>query len=171
MSIRARRYVMKPLAVVALAAGALAPANAYAAQGGSATHAATRPAPAVVVGSGQRLNLGHGQWLTLTTAEVCSGTGQTVENCSSVTNGNQAPDSVSLLTTGDTTGTLYRALYLGSGAARITVQAGQQSYNLRLVTLAGDHGYTVGYAWGAAQTSGSVGATVYNAAGTVLATL
>ena len=164
MSIRVRRYVMKPLAVGALVAAALTPVNAYAAQGSAST------ASTVVVASGQRLDLGQGQWLTLTAAEVCDGSGQTVESCSSVTNGNQAPDSVSLLTSGNADATLYRALYLGSGAARISVQAGQRNYRLRLVRLAGDNGYTVGYAWGG-PTSGSLGATVYNAAGTILATL
>jgi hypothetical protein len=171
MSTPARKYVIKPLVVCALAAGALAPANAYALQSGSAPQGAARPASAVVVAPGQRLAIGHGQWLTLTATQVCDGGAQTAENCSSVTNGNQGPDTVSLLTSGDTTGTLYRALYLGSGAARITVQAGQQTYQLRLVRLAGDPGYTVGYAWGAPQTTATVGATVYNAAGTVLATL
>ncbi|QMU70421.1 hypothetical protein [Streptacidiphilus sp. P02-A3a] len=78
---------------------------------------------------------------------------------------------MSLLTSGDTAGTLYRALYLGSGAARITVRAGQQNDTLRLVRLAGDTGYTVGYGWGAPQTTGNVTTTVYNAAGTVLTTL
>ena len=169
MSIRMRRSTIKPLVVTALAAAAvLAPVNAYAAPG-----AASAASAAVVVKSGQRLDIGHGLWLTLTASQVCEGGGQVVENCSSVTNGNQAPDSVSLQTSGDTSGTMYRALYLGSGAARMTVQAGPDSYRLRLVTLAGDHGYAVGYGWGAPQTQppGDIGATVYSAAGAVLATL
>ncbi|QMU70422.1 hypothetical protein [Streptacidiphilus sp. P02-A3a] len=73
-----RTHLIKPLAVCALAAAALAPVNAYAAPSGAAAPSA-RPASVVVVTSGQRLDLGHGQWLTLTAAQVCDGSGPTVE--------------------------------------------------------------------------------------------
>jgi len=177
---RVRRSFTKPLAVSVLAATLLVPVNAYAAQAAArpasapaAAAAAASAAAPIVVRPGQKLDIGHGMWLTLTAAQVCTGDSTGVQNCSSVTNGNQAPGSVSLETSGDTTGTLYRALYLGSGAARMTVEDGTHSYRLRLVTLPGHPGYAVGYGWGAAQASPSAkpGAQVYSAAGKLLASL
>ena len=178
---RVRRSFTKPLAVSVLAAALLVPVNAYAAQAAArpASAAAAAAAPAapaaapIVVRPGQKLDIGHGMWLTLTAAQVCTGDSTGVENCSSVTNGNQAPGSVSLETSGDTTGTLYRALYLGSGAARMTVEDGADNYRLRLVTLPGHPGYAVGFGWGAPQASPTAkpGAQVYDAAGKLLASL
>ncbi|WP_370082573.1 hypothetical protein [Streptacidiphilus sp. MAP12-16] len=136
--------------------------------------------PVLVVKPGQRVNLGHGLWTELTATGVCDGDQHGPYGaCKSVTDGNQAPDSVSLQTYGDRTGTLYRPLYIGSGKpVRMTVKAGRRTYELRVVTLAGRPGYAIGYGWGAPDPAkpgkppfGDVVVTVYGASGTVLARL
>ncbi|QMU77367.1 hypothetical protein GXW83_18340 [Streptacidiphilus sp. PB12-B1b] len=122
-----------------------------------------------VVAPGQRVALGHGLWLTLTATEVCQGGVQNPTECDSVVNGNQAPDSVGLRTTGLANGpTLYQALYLGSGTvARMTLTEGKQSDGLQVVTLAGHPGYAVGYGW--APADATAGVVVRDASGGVLA--
>ncbi|TDT97570.1 hypothetical protein EDD99_5720 [Streptomyces sp. 846.5] len=166
----------RTLAATALLAAATAvgtaaiPATAHAV-GSASEGAAAVDARVRVVAPGQRVDLGHGLWLTLTATEVCQGGGQSGTECNNLANGNQAPDSVSLRTTGLAGGpTLYQALYLGTGtAARITLTATGRSKDLRIVTLAGHPGYAVGYGW--APAAASVGITVRDAAGGVLATL
>lgn len=151
------------------AGGARGAAAAVRAVGSASAGAAALDARVRVVAPGQRVNLGHGLWLTLTATEVCQGGGQSGTECDEVANGNQAPDSVSLRTTGLAGGpTLYQALYLGTGAARMTLTVAGRSEDLRIVTLAGHPGYAVGYGWAAA--AASVGITVRDGGGGVLAT-
>lgn len=170
------------LAAAAVVGATAVPAAAHAAGGARGTAATVRAvgsagagaaaldARVLVVAPGQRVNLGHGLWLTLTATEVCQGGGQSGTECDEVANGNQAPDSVSLRTTGLAGGpTLYQALYLGTGAARMTLTVAGRSKDLRIVTLAGHPGYAVGYGWAAA--AASAGITVRDGGGGVLATL
>jgi hypothetical protein len=128
-----------------------------------------------VVRPGQVVDAGHGVDLKLTHSERCVGTPGDWA-CKSVVDGNQAPDSVSLQSQGDSSGTLYTPLYIGSGrAARMTVESEGVTYQVHVVTLAGRPGYATGYVWGAPQSDPFPGdlpqVTVYDAAGGVLARL
>lgn len=158
------------LAAAALGATAVAlPATATAAYAASGTDGVQ------VVRPGQVVDTGHGVDLELTRSERCVGTPGDW-NCKSVTDGNQAPDSVSLQTQGDASGTLYTPLYIGDGrAARMTVVSGGVTYDVQVVTLPGRPGYATGYVWGAPLTGQFPGdwpqVTVYDASGKVLATL
>ncbi len=141
---------------------------------GTAAYAAGGTGGVQVVRPGQPVDTGHGVDLKLTRSESCVGTPD-LWNCSSVTNGNQPPGTVSVRTQGDSTGTLYAPLYIGSGkVARMTVTSQGATYDVQVVRLAGHPGYAGGYVWGAPDTSGP-GAfpqvTVYDAAGHVLASL
>lgn len=81
-----------------------------------------------------------------------------------------APGTVSLQSFGEEHGTLYSPLYIGPGrAARMTVTAGTETLEARVVTLAGRPGYATGYVWGAAGDMDERTVTVYDAAGRVLA--
>ncbi|MCX3061538.1 hypothetical protein [Streptomyces beihaiensis] len=164
--------------VAAVARTAAAVDHQAAATAGATT--APKAPPVTVVRSGQRLDIGHGAWMTLSPTERClnDGSDHAVTVCTDVTNGNQAPDSVSLRSSGDRTRTLYSPLYIGSGdAARMTVEAGHRTYQVHVVTLAGHPGYAAGYVWGTpthqSPTGGpsKVKVTVYDASGGVLARL
>lgn len=145
---------------------------APAAQAAPKPVAAAHAAAVRVVRPGEQIPVGDGFWIELTADQVCQGNtdptlGGTV--CDSVTNGNQAPDSVGLRTEGLADGrTLYQALYLGDGAARMSVTLDGRTRPLHLLALPGHPGYAVGYAWGPAATT--LGVTVRGADGTVLAT-
>ncbi|MGW2489433.1 hypothetical protein ACWCV9_19770 [Streptomyces sp. NPDC001606] len=130
-----------------------------------------------VVPAGQRVDLGHGGWMTLTDTERCVGDADGF-SCKSVVDGNQPPGTVGLQSFGDSTRTLYSPLYIGPGkAARMTVAVDGVTYRARVVTLAGDPGYATGYAWvandgaPAGKSDSRPEVTVYDAAGTVLAKL
>jgi hypothetical protein len=178
------RSTMSPsriLSVAALAAAtALAPVTAYA-TGTPPAHTATAHSraadhpssqPVLVVRPGQRIDLGHGGWMTLTSSERCVGVADGY-SCKSVTDGNQPPNTVSVQISGSSAGTLYSPLYIGPGqAARMTVQVAGGTYQARVVTLAGHPGYATGYVWGKADSSTAVPKiTVYDASGRVLARL
>jgi hypothetical protein len=124
----------------------------------------------LIVTDSQKVAIGHGQWLRLTAAESCQGGGGQSEQCSATANGNQAPDSVSLRISGDSDGTLFVPLYIGSGqAARITVTVAGRTYPVTVLTLPGHPGYATGYAWVPGGAGGQESATVYDAGGAVLA--
>ncbi|MEZ0092762.1 hypothetical protein [Streptacidiphilus sp. EB129] len=108
--------------------------------------------PVIVLRPGQRLDYGHGLWSQLTATGVCDGDQHgAYGSCKSVVDGNQQQGSVSLQKTGDTTGTLYRPLYIGSGRpVRMTATVGStgKTYELRVATLSGNQGYAIGFGWG-----------------------
>ena len=162
-------YPSKILTATVLAATAAATLAAAGTAG--AADVRTQSLPVQVVRPGQVVDTGHGVDLQLTRTERCLGTPD-AWSCKSVVDGNQAPDSVSLQTQGDASGTLYSPLYIGSGnAARMTVTADGVTYEVQVVTLAGHPGYSTGYAWGAPETDpGDVPqVTVFDKAGGVLA--
>ena len=164
--------VLAATAVASLTAATTASATTAGAAAGAAD-ARSQGSPVQVVRPGQVVDTGHGVDLRLTRTERCVGT-PADWSCSSVVDGNQAPDSVSVRTQGDASGTLYSPLYIGSGkAARMTVTADGGTYDVQIVTLAGHPGYATGYAWGAPATDpGDVPQiTVYGTAGQVLAQL
>lgn len=156
----------KIISVAALAAtAALVPATANAA-----------PTPVRVVRPGQLVAAGHGEYLELTGTQRCYGPLDAF-SCKSVVDGNQPAGTVSIQIEGDADGTFYTPLYIGDGrAARMTVTDGGTTYDVQVVTLAGHPGYSTGYVWGAPLSGPPVGGdvpqvTVYDAAGTVLASL
>jgi hypothetical protein len=171
--------------VAAQAAGAAgahpappAPRTAPASAGASrpaATRPATHPNTSVtVVRPGQLVPVGHGTYLKLTADQRCVGA-PGAWSCKSVTDGNQAEDSVSIQIQGDSDGTLYTPLYIGTGdAARMTVTDEGSTYEVQVVTLTGHPGYSTGYVWSPPGSPSGPGdtlsATVYDASGTVLAT-
>ncbi|MDH6187127.1 hypothetical protein M2168_000159 [Streptomyces sp. CZ24] len=111
-----------------------------------------RPWPAVrTVRAGEPVEIGRGQVLTLSTDQVCHRDttepgGGVEDTCKSVSDGNQASGSVSI----QSSGTLLRPLYIGPGrAARMTVEVDGEVLRAQVLTLEGDPGYAVGYAWGA----------------------
>ncbi|MFI0897289.1 hypothetical protein [Streptomyces sp. NPDC020983] len=154
-------------------AKAAAHAPAHAAPATAAPAVAAKAPGVLVVGPGQLVDAGHGQYLKLTRTERCIGTPpEDWATCKSVVDGNQGAGTVSLQSTGDASGTLYSPLYIGDGrAARMTVTAGGVTYQVQVVTLGGHPGYATGYVWGApGQGPGAMSeVTVYDAAGTVLA--
>ncbi|MFE6719454.1 hypothetical protein ACFVDU_17985 [Streptomyces albidoflavus] len=111
-----------------------------------------RPWPAVrTVRAGEPVEIGRGQVLTLSEDQVCHHDttepgGGVDDACKSVSDGNQAAGSVSI----QSSGTLLRPLYIGPGrAARMTVEVDGEVHRARVLTLEGNPGYAVGYAWGA----------------------
>ena len=129
-----------------------------------------RPSRVVVMGEGPRLRLEPTQRCLGSTGDW---------TCKSVADGNQAADSVSLQSEGgDTAGTLYTPLYIGSRtAARMSVTVAGHEYPLQVVTLPGHPGYATGYGTAPAPSGADPAAftqvkvTVYDARGEVLATL
>jgi hypothetical protein len=163
---------MHPSKIVTAAVLATA-AAATLATAGTAGAADTRTGslPVEVVRAGQVVETGHGVDLQLNRTDRCLGVPD-AWSCKSVVDGNQAPDSVSLQTQGDASGTVYSPLYIGSGkAARMTVTADGVTYDVQVVTLAGQPGYSTGWAWGAPQSDPNdiPQVTVFNKAGRVLA--
>ncbi|WP_252934088.1 hypothetical protein, partial [Streptomyces sp. EL5] len=110
-----------------------------------------RPWPSVrTVGAGEPVEIGRGQVLTLGADQVCHRDttepgGGVEDTCKSVSDGNQAAGSVSI----QSSGALLRPLYIGPGrAARMTVEVDGEVFRAQVLTLEGDPGYAVGYAWG-----------------------
>ncbi|MGW4972696.1 hypothetical protein ACWEP3_22465, partial [Streptomyces albidoflavus] len=110
-----------------------------------------RPWPAVrTVGAGEPVEIGRGQVLTLGADQVCHRDttepgGGVEDTCKSVSDGNQAAGSVSI----QSSGALLRPLYIGPGrAARMTVEVDGEVLRAQVLTLEGNPGYAVGYAWG-----------------------
>lgn len=149
-----------------------------------ATQASTptpAPWPAVlVVPAGRDLDFAHQIWLKLSPGERCMGVGpaaQRAYSCKSVTDGNQAQNSVGLQVTGGSSGSLYSPLYIGPGdVARMTVEVGGTVYRATVVKLAGHPGYATAYVWvtGRASTPAmgqfdAVKIMVYDAQGKLLA--
>ena len=137
--------------------------------------------PAVkVVRPGEVVVLGKGKRLRLEAHRRCLDTSGTWE-CRNTADGNQAADSVSLQSEGDAKATLYTPLYIGRGTpARMSVTVRGHLYPLQVVTLPGHPGYATAYGTapsalpgrtGSAVASGDVQVTVYDAQGTVLASL
>ncbi len=134
--------------------------------------AANAAGPVEVVKAGQPVDAGHGVTLTLTRTQRCVLTEDGSGSCKSVVDGNQPAGTVSVQIIGDSTGALYSPLYIGAGkAARMTVTEDGTTYDAQVVTLPGRPGYSTGYAWGAptGDPFDQPVVTVYNAAGTVLA--
>ncbi len=137
-----------------------------------------KPLPVIFVRPGQRLDIGHGAWMTLSHTERCLNDGTTT-TCTNIMDGNQPPGTVSVRTWGDRARTLYSPLYIGPGkAARMTVEAGGRTYQAHVVTLADYPGYATGYVWAAPMPQKATGGpssrlevTVYDASGRVLARL
>jgi hypothetical protein len=147
----------------------------------TATSAPPRPAltwPVVrVVQPRHVVVLGAGPRLRLEPSRRCLGTPGDW-TCKSVSDGNQAAGSVSLQSQGDASGTLYTPLYIGGGtAARMSVTVAGHEYPLQVVTLPGRPGYATGYGRAPSPPGtdpaafSEVKVTVYDAHGTVLATL
>jgi hypothetical protein len=155
-------HPMKYAAAAALAtAVALLPAAAEAAGGG-----------VEVVKAGATVRIGHGATMVLTDSQRCVDDGQGGSTCKSVVDGNQPPGTVGIQVFGEAGRTLYSPLYIGSGrAARMTVTQDGATHAAQVVTLAGNPGYATGYAWvaGSADPADVPQVTVYDAAGTVLA--
>ncbi|MBF4132657.1 MULTISPECIES: hypothetical protein [Streptomyces] len=110
-----------------------------------------RPWPSVrTVGAGEPVEIGRGQVLTLGADQVCHRDttepgGGVEDTCKSVSDGNQAVGSVSI----QSSGALLRPLYIGPGrAARMTVEVDGEVLRAQVLTLEGNPGYAVGYAWG-----------------------
>ncbi|MFC1419060.1 hypothetical protein [Streptacidiphilus cavernicola] len=159
--------------LAATAAVTLTAAGTASAAGTATAGTAPRSPRVEVVRPGQVVDTGHGVDLQLNRTDRCFGAPD-AWSCKSVVDGNQAPDSVSLQTQGDSTGTVYSPLYLGSGkAARMTVTVGGVTYRVQVVTLAGHPGYSTGWAWGAPLSNpGDIPqVTVFDRAGRVLAQL
>jgi hypothetical protein len=134
---------------------------------------AERTASPLLASPGKKLKIGHGAWLTLTTEQVCLGFDGPAE-CDPVGPGNQPSGTIGLRIQSDSTGTLYRPLYIGPGEpVRITLRVGSASYQARLVTLPGRPGYATGYVWTSARSGTALPSavvTAYGAQGQVLAT-
>ncbi|MFD5025263.1 hypothetical protein [Streptomyces sp. NPDC058373] len=162
------KRTLVPAAVLMLAlTGLTAPAAAHAAEARPAAAAQSRAV--VVVGPGERVELGRGYAMTLTRAERCVGSADG-HICKSVTDGNQPPGTVSLQSFSEGARTLYSPLYIGPGrAARMTVATAGRTLEAQVVTLPGRPGYATGHVWGATDESADRTVTVYDAAGRVLA--
>ncbi|MCX3061536.1 hypothetical protein [Streptomyces beihaiensis] len=150
----------------------------------SASTRVSPPPTPVVAKSGERVEIGHGRWMTLTADQVCLGQTQTQGQgqgqggtplCKFTANGNQATGTVSDQTDGDASRTLYRPLYIGPGTpAHITVEWAGKEHAAQIVTLPGHPGYATAYLWGppaSTATADRVKITVYDAQGHVLASL
>ena len=174
-----------PVGVVGVGALASGPGAVRVVSGGVPTAPASSPASSDptssmhpgssvrIVTDGQKVLIGRGRWVRLTAAETCVGGVGDSEQCSATADGNQSPDSISLRILGDSTGTFFLPLYVGSGqAARITVTVAGRTYQAAVLTLSGHPGYATGYVWVPGQESASVHetTTVYDTGGAVLAT-
>lgn len=138
--------------------------------------------PVVTVASGQKVDLGSGSYLTVTSAEKCVVIADppypATPNCTSLTDGNQAPKSISMQG-GGATGKPYviTGIYTGADATTITVTVGGTSKTATIVRL-GPHPASLVYyvTWPTAIPAGAVAgakATVaaLDASGRTLATL
>jgi hypothetical protein len=100
--------------------------------------------PVVTVTPGQKVDLGSGSYLTVTKAEKCmviaDGSVGGTSNCNSLTDGNQAPRSISLQSGSGGVGMpeIVTGIYTGTDAATITVTVDGTSRTATIVKL-GSH--------------------------------
>jgi hypothetical protein len=102
----------------------------------------TPVSPVVTVAAGQKVDLGSGSYLTVTSAEKCvviaDPPNPATPNCKSLTGGNQATKSISMQ--GGGTGTTYviTGIYTGADATTVTVTVEGKSEAATIVKL-GSH--------------------------------
>ena len=139
--------------------------------------------PVVTVRSGQKVDLGAGSYLTVTKAEKCmviaDPPNPANSNCKSLTDGNQAPRSISMQSGSGSGGTpeIITGIYTGADAATIIVTVDGTSETATIVKLGSRPSTLVYYVvWptqvpSGAGGTGRLGATAYDAHGHALSTL
>jgi hypothetical protein len=144
------------------------------------TSSPTVPSPVVSVTAGQKVDLGSGSYLTVTSAEKCVVFAEpghpSPQNCTSLTDGNQGPKSISVQAGGSVSMPFFiTGVYTGMDASNITVTVDGLARIATIVKL-GSHPTSLVYylAWptpvpGSLMTSGKLHIEAFDSDGRLLA--